>query len=39
MFGLIVRKPEPGKAVEAVTLEPGNFMCFFPPWDSGDYST
>ena len=22
-----------------VTLEPGDFMCFWPPWNSGVYDT
>jgi len=23
----------------AVELQPGNYMAFFEPWDSGDYDT
>jgi len=34
-FGLIPREPD----FEAAEMMPGNFMCFFPPWDSGEYDT
>jgi len=34
-FGLIPREPD----FEAVEMMPGNYMCFFPPWDSGEYDT
>jgi hypothetical protein len=38
-FGLILREPEDDEDTWAVELQPGNFMAFFPPWDSGEYDT
>ena len=38
-FGLIVREPEDDEDVWAVEMQPGNYMAFFEPWDSGDYDT
>jgi hypothetical protein len=38
-FGLVVRDPEDEDDVWAVELEPGNYMAFFEPWDSGLYDT
>jgi hypothetical protein len=38
-FGLVVREPEDEDDVWAVELEPGNYMAFFEPWDSGLYDT
>ena len=39
-FGLITRPTEGGgKHKWAVEVLPGNSMCFFAPWDSGEYST
>jgi hypothetical protein len=38
-FGLIVREREDDDDVLAVELQPGNYMAFFEPWDSGDYDT
>lgn len=38
-FGLILREPEEDGDTWAVELLPGNFMAFFPPWDSGEYDT
>jgi hypothetical protein len=38
-FGLIVRAPEEEDDVWAVELQPGNYMAFFEPWDSGEYDT
>lgn len=38
-FGLIVREPEDEDDEWAVELQPGDFMAFFEPWDSGDYDT
>jgi hypothetical protein len=38
-FGLIVREPEDGDDPWAVTAEPGDYMAFFAPWDSGVYDT
>jgi len=38
-FGLILREPEDEEDVWAVEMQPGNYMAFFDPWDSGDYDT
>lgn len=38
-FGLVVRKPEDEEDVWAVEMQPGNYMAFFEPWDSGEYDT
>lgn len=38
-FGLIPRIPEEPDDVWAVEFQPGNYMAFFEPWDSGDYDT
>jgi hypothetical protein len=38
-FGLIVREPEDDDDDWAVEMEPGNYMAFFEPWDSGEYDT
>jgi hypothetical protein len=38
-FGLIVRAPEDDEDLLTVTMEPGNYMAFFEPWDSGEYDT
>jgi len=38
-FGLIVREPDDEDDEWAVELEPGNYMAFFDPWDSGEYDT
>ncbi len=38
-FGLVVRVPEDEDDVWAVEMQPGNYMAFFEPWDSGDYDT
>jgi hypothetical protein len=38
-FGLIVREPKEEDDVWAVELQPGNYMAFFEPWDSGVYDT
>lgn len=37
-FGLIVQEPEEPDEPWSVTVEPGNYMAFFPPWE-GDYDT
>lgn len=37
-FGLIVHSPEEPDEDWYVTVEPGDYMCFYPPWD-GDYDT
>ncbi len=38
-FGLVVREPEDDDDVWAVEVQPGNYMAFFEPWDSGVYDT
>lgn len=39
-FGLIPRPAEDGDTENwAVEVLPGNYMCFFAPWDSGEYDT
>jgi hypothetical protein len=38
-FGLVVRQPEDEEDVWAVEMQPGNYMAFFEPWDSGEYDT
>jgi len=37
-FGFIARPPEEGEDWR-VTVEPGDYMCFWPPWTSGEYDT
>lgn len=38
-FGLVPRPPEEEDDEWAVEMQPGNYMAFFEPWDSGDYDT
>lgn len=38
-FGLILRSPEEDGEGWGAEMQPGNFMAFFAPWDSGDYDT
>jgi len=38
-FGLVPREPEDEDDLWAVEVQPGNYMAFFEPWDSGDYDT
>lgn len=38
-FGFIPQPPEEPDEDWCVTVEPGNYMCFWPPWSSGDYDT
>ncbi|HTI68324.1 MAG TPA: hypothetical protein VMF06_00015 [Candidatus Limnocylindria bacterium] len=38
-FGLIIRNPEEEGEDWWVELQPGNYMAFHEPWDSGDYDT
>jgi hypothetical protein len=38
-FGLIAREPEEDGDSWWVELEPGNYMAFTEPWDSGEYDT
>ena len=38
-FGFIPQPPEEPGADWGVIVEPGNVMCFWPPWTSGEYDT
>jgi hypothetical protein len=38
-FGFIPHAPEDEDEDWCVTVEPGDYMCFWPPWTSGDYDT
>ncbi|MGZ8916236.1 MAG: hypothetical protein ACXW1Z_24405 [Methylobacter sp.] len=38
-FGLVLRHPEEEDDPWAVEVQPGNYMAFFEPWDSGEYDT
>lgn len=38
-FGFIPQPPEEVGDDWSVIVEPGNYMCFWPPWTSGDYDT
>jgi hypothetical protein len=38
-FGLLPQPPEEPGEDWSVICEPGNYMCFWPPWTSGDYDT
>jgi hypothetical protein len=38
-FGLVPRAPEEEGAGWWVELQPGNYMAFHEPWDSGEYDT
>jgi hypothetical protein len=38
-FGLVLREPEEEGDAWAVEAQPGNYMAFFEPWDSGEYDT
>ena len=38
-FGLVLREPEDEEDPWAVEAQPGNYMAFFEPWESGDYDT
>lgn len=38
-FGLIPREPEDEDDEWAVEAQPGNYMAFFAPFDSGEYDT
>ena len=39
VFGFIPQPPEEPGEDWSVIVEPGNVMCFWPPWTSGDYDT
>jgi hypothetical protein len=38
-FGLIPNWPEDDDEDLSISLMPGDFMCFWAPWDSGEYDT
>jgi hypothetical protein len=38
-FGFIPQPPEEPGDDWSVIVEPGNVMCFWPPWTSGEYDT
>lgn len=38
-FGLVPRPPEGTDDAWWVELQPGNYMAFHEPWDSGEYDT
>lgn len=38
-FGLVLRVPDDDGDRWAVEAQPGNYMAFFEPWDSGVYDT
>jgi hypothetical protein len=38
-FGLVAREPDDEEDAWAVEMQPGNYMAFFEPWDSGEYDT
>jgi hypothetical protein len=38
-FGFIPQPPEGSDEDWSVIVEPGDYMCFWPPWTSGDYDT
>jgi hypothetical protein len=39
IFGLVPRAPEADDESWWVELQPGNYMAFHEPWDSGEYDT
>jgi hypothetical protein len=38
-FGFIPQEPDDPEDDWSIVAEPGNYMCFWPPWDSGEYDT
>ena len=38
-FGFIPQPPEEAGEDWSVIVEPGNYMCFWPPWTTGEYDT
>jgi hypothetical protein len=38
-FGFIAQPPEESGEDWSVIVEPGNYMCFWPPWTRGEYDT
>jgi hypothetical protein len=39
IFGLVPRGPDEEDDPWAIEVQPGNYMAFFEPWDSGSYDT
>lgn len=39
VFGFIPQPPEEPGEDWSVIVEPGNYLCFWPPWTSGEYDT
>ncbi|XVJ64284.1 MAG: hypothetical protein HEQ22_00870 [Sphingopyxis sp.] len=39
LFGLIPCEPHDEDGIWTVEAQPGNYMAFYEPWDSGDYDT
>lgn len=38
-FGLILRPKDDEDDPDVIEVQPGNYMAFFEPWDSGEYDT
>jgi hypothetical protein len=38
-FGFVPHPPDEEIEDWFITIEPGDYMCFYPPWDSGEYDT
>ncbi|MFO0951861.1 MAG: hypothetical protein U0835_12060 [Isosphaeraceae bacterium] len=38
-FGFIPQEPEDPEDDWSVNVMPGDYMCFWPPWTSGEYDT
>ena len=38
-FGLIAQPPDEDDEDWSVEMQPGNYMAFYEPWDSGEYDT
>lgn len=38
-FGFIPQAPEEPDEDWSVIVQPGDYMCFWPPWTSGEYDT
>ena len=39
VFGLVARPPDDPESTWWVEAQPGNYMAFHEPWDSGEYDT
>jgi hypothetical protein len=38
-FGFILQSPSEDGDEECIVVEPGNYMCFWPPYEDGEYDT